>query len=215
MGVSSMYYSFIYISLSYPLYVMMFIFLYYFFCLIIFFLFMSSLFFFFSSRRRHTRYWRDWSSDVCSSDLCRYVAHCLGYLPARRIAQCHHHGHGIVLLGMLLGLAQLLLHALWQAFYVADDAEPHVILRENLVFERAKHESHEGRYLVGRPVPVLGRECVKREKLHSQARTLRRYAAHSVYPGLMPVASLLATFGSPAAITIHDDGNMLRDMLHI
>src|SRR3712207_8709867 len=28
-------------------------------------------FFFFSSRRRHTRYWRDWSSDVCSSDLRR------------------------------------------------------------------------------------------------------------------------------------------------
>src|SRR3712207_8348069 len=28
-------------------------------------------FFFFSSRRRHTRYWRDWSSDVCSSDLNR------------------------------------------------------------------------------------------------------------------------------------------------
>src|SRR3712207_7295019 len=28
-----------------------------------------SMFFFFSSRRRHTRFWRDWSSDVCSSDL--------------------------------------------------------------------------------------------------------------------------------------------------
>src|SRR3712207_6776952 len=28
---------------------------------------------FFSSRRRHTRYWRDWSSDVCSSDLEQYV----------------------------------------------------------------------------------------------------------------------------------------------
>src|SRR5690606_40249464 len=27
------------------------------------------LFFFFSSRRRHTRFSRDWSSDVCSSDL--------------------------------------------------------------------------------------------------------------------------------------------------
>src|SRR3712207_6998523 len=24
---------------------------------------------FFSSRRRHTRYWRDWSSDVCSSEV--------------------------------------------------------------------------------------------------------------------------------------------------
>src|SRR3712207_5439470 len=30
---------------------------------------MICVFFFFSSRRRHTRYWRDWSSDVCSSDL--------------------------------------------------------------------------------------------------------------------------------------------------
>src|SRR5947209_3376046 len=33
--------------------------------------------FVFSSRRRHTRYWRDWSSDVCSSDLRR-----TGRLPA-------------------------------------------------------------------------------------------------------------------------------------
>src|SRR3989449_4817905 len=29
--------------------------------------------FFFSSRRRHTRCSRDWSSDVCSSDLVAYV----------------------------------------------------------------------------------------------------------------------------------------------
>src|SRR5690606_39042326 len=28
-------------------------------------------FFFFSSRRRHTRFSRDWSSDVCSSDLVK------------------------------------------------------------------------------------------------------------------------------------------------
>src|SRR2546429_4123346 len=31
------------------------------------------LFFFFSSRRRHTRCSRDWSSDVCSSDLRNLV----------------------------------------------------------------------------------------------------------------------------------------------
>src|SRR5690349_23382457 len=30
-------------------------------------------FFFFSSRRRHTRSLRDWSSDVCSSDLPRQI----------------------------------------------------------------------------------------------------------------------------------------------
>src|SRR5687768_18345987 len=32
------------------------------------------VFFFFSSRRRHTRCSRDWSSDVCSSDLRREEA---------------------------------------------------------------------------------------------------------------------------------------------
>src|SRR5690242_21900314 len=31
-----------------------------------------AIFFFFSSRRRHTRLTCDWSSDVCSSDLCPY-----------------------------------------------------------------------------------------------------------------------------------------------
>src|SRR2546427_13266234 len=31
-------------------------------------------FFFFSSRRRHTRFDCDWSSDVCSSDLCVLLA---------------------------------------------------------------------------------------------------------------------------------------------
>src|SRR5690554_5993817 len=36
---------------------------------------MLFFFFFFSSRRRHTRCGRDWSSDVCSSDLgCLYAA---------------------------------------------------------------------------------------------------------------------------------------------
>ena len=34
-----------------------------------FFFFFFFLFVFFSSRRRHTRSKRDWSSDVCSSDL--------------------------------------------------------------------------------------------------------------------------------------------------
>src|SRR5690606_6185026 len=35
--------------------------------------------FFFSSRRRHTRFSRDWSSDVCSSDL-NFLCHLVGYL---------------------------------------------------------------------------------------------------------------------------------------
>src|SRR5207249_8358696 len=37
-------------------------------------------FFFFSSRRRHTRSKRDWSSDVCSSDLGPFTATTVGDL---------------------------------------------------------------------------------------------------------------------------------------
>src|SRR5690349_23376777 len=37
--------------------------------LFFFYFFFFFFFFFFSSRRRHTRSLRDWSSDVCSSDL--------------------------------------------------------------------------------------------------------------------------------------------------
>src|SRR5438067_3201864 len=46
---------------------------------VFFFFFLASyffcffFFFFFSSRRRHTRSKRDWSSDVCSSDLFSHV----------------------------------------------------------------------------------------------------------------------------------------------
>src|SRR5690625_3359324 len=44
----------------------------------------SCLCFFFSSRRRHTRWPRDWSSDVCSSDLHE---HTLTHATARKQAQ--------------------------------------------------------------------------------------------------------------------------------
>src|SRR5438046_8396173 len=37
-------------------------------------MFFFIFFFFFSSRRRHTRLVSDWSSDVCSSDLCARLA---------------------------------------------------------------------------------------------------------------------------------------------
>src|SRR5947209_13672564 len=43
-------------------------------------------FFFFSSRRRHTRYWRDWSSDVCSSDLLAALVD-VGHAGRRQLEQ--------------------------------------------------------------------------------------------------------------------------------
>src|SRR5207253_6901491 len=42
--------------------------------------------FFFSSRRRHTRWPRDWSSDVCSSDLHTIALVCVCF--GLRISEC-------------------------------------------------------------------------------------------------------------------------------
>src|SRR5690625_6738444 len=43
----------------------------------------NAFYFFFSSRRRHTRWPRDWSSDVCSSDLAAMARLVFGDSAAR------------------------------------------------------------------------------------------------------------------------------------
>src|SRR5699024_11579043 len=52
--------------------------------------------FFFAARRRHTRSKRDWSSDVCSSDLIVMVLHDQTVAVASREIQVvqHHHDGG-------------------------------------------------------------------------------------------------------------------------
>src|SRR5699024_12195537 len=46
--------------------------------------------FFFSSRRRHTRSKRDWSSDVCSSDLKAFVENELPFFIDQANTMSHH-----------------------------------------------------------------------------------------------------------------------------
>src|SRR3712207_4000202 len=61
--------------------------------------------FFFSSRRRHTRYWRDWSSDVCSSDLWNK------WVKPSCVLICeddYSNGHGFPFVYKALGLGKLI-----------------------------------------------------------------------------------------------------------
>src|SRR5439155_8375430 len=52
-----------------------------------------SAFFFFSSRRRHTRWPRDWSSDVCSSDLVEHVTGRRAYYLGKPNGYMFHRAH--------------------------------------------------------------------------------------------------------------------------
>src|SRR6266513_4545516 len=67
------------------------------------------LFFFFSSRRRHTSSKRDWSSDVCSSDLLEHVAaDLLGKIFAgENVRGVGPVGHGERILAGLVGIGLL------------------------------------------------------------------------------------------------------------
>src|SRR5207253_7720963 len=56
-------------------------------------------FFFFSSRRRHTRWPRDWSSDVCSSDLphlCSFGPLLQGLIAAEQWAEAAQVGSALL-----------------------------------------------------------------------------------------------------------------------
>src|SRR5690554_6855311 len=76
------------------------------FAFVFFVLFLFFFFFFFSSRRRHTRCGRDWSSDVCSSDLHLISTYALGVVVGAPI---------LAILGAQLFRRQLLI--LLMSFY--------------------------------------------------------------------------------------------------
>src|SRR2546430_6413468 len=65
-------------------------------------MYLEAFLFFFSSRRRHTRFDCDWSSDVCSSDLCATnwpleSQQCIGVLPRdiRMLEKCQTHWRAV------------------------------------------------------------------------------------------------------------------------
>src|SRR3989449_9738194 len=88
------------------------------------------LFFFFSSRRRHTRCSRDWSSDVCSSDLLRCALRELlgGVDPTERVVALRHLKEKVLRLEFAPGTP-------WRSV-VVKRLEPAVAQRNQLVATR-------------------------------------------------------------------------------
>src|SRR5690606_41162658 len=60
----------------------------------------------FSCRRRHTRFSRDWSSDVCSYDLIRTLKHIVteGSIPGKEISFCGEMAADTLAIPLLIGL---------------------------------------------------------------------------------------------------------------
>src|SRR5437868_7551215 len=88
-------------------------------------LFSLIFFFFFSSRRRHTRSKRDWSSDVCSSDLI--VKHA-----ARRVE------HLVLILCEIIGLRVVPEHVLARSEEHTSELQSRFDLVCRLLLEKKK-----------------------------------------------------------------------------
>src|SRR6266700_7125522 len=84
---------------------------------------MAKVFFFFSSRRRHTRFSRDWSSDVCSSDL-------------QRFARVIHYNLSYIVQGLEFGTdgAIVLLHDIVAGAFVWADVMPQLASLSRAVY---------------------------------------------------------------------------------
>src|SRR5690606_17876126 len=89
--------------------------------------------FFFSSRRRHTRFSRDWSSDVCSSDLT----------DRRRAGDRSTRDDDRFLFLQLFTAAQDAFYVSWQGADPRDGSrrEPSVLVSELIDVAVAQHES--------------------------------------------------------------------------
>src|SRR5204863_3506278 len=88
---------------------------------------MKLLFFFFSSRRRHTRSLRDWSSDVCSSDLVEREIEDLEAVIEAAGGSAYAFGHssgGALALEATAAGAPISRLAIYEAPYIVDDSRP-------------------------------------------------------------------------------------------
>ena len=77
------------------------------------------------------------------------------------------------------------------------------------------HKTHQCLHLLFGPVPVLGREGVKRQVAQSQLRHRIHDLVHRGHTFLVAIAPRLALCFCPTAVSIHDDGHVLRQSAFI
>src|SRR5438094_552262 len=131
-------------------------------------------------------------------------------LIAPAVVERHHEGEARVVARRLDHVVDPPAHLERHAVRTPEHAETHVALHElrQLRADRPLEQAQEGRHLVLRPTPVLGRERVQRQV--AQAERVRGADDRARRLHALPVAgdARQAPPRRPAAIAIHDDRDM-------
>jgi hypothetical protein len=110
--------------------------------------------------------------------------------------------------GAVAGLAQLLR----QLRTVTDHADAHAGTVElgEVLLDRDEHQAHQERHLLGRALPVLGRERKNGEVLDAPVGAGEHRLDERVDPGLVAEHARQEALLRPSAVAVHDDGDVLR-----
>ncbi len=127
------------------------------------------------------------------------------------------HRHAVVLNCLLLCGAYLFLDIRRQGKRLADRLKPDIVRVNFLQFAADKplEHPHQSRDLGLWPLPIFGRECIKRNGLYAEPRTRINDRAHRIGTCAMAKYSRLALQLCPTPVAVHDNGNVLRHPLRV
>ena len=138
------------------------------------------------------------------------------YLLASGVADGQREDHGTGVLGLAQGVVQGLAHGEGQVAPVAYEVEADVLLHEFGQFlpdefqEKLEEEAHLG----FRPLPVLLGEGIDRDVGDVLRPAGAHQLAHGVHTGKMALGARKSALAGPAAVAVHDHGDMLRLFVH-
>ena len=145
---------------------------------------------------------------------------CLRDIPAAAVVEAHVQDKAVVVSRGGLRLGQALTHFGRQTFAAPDKVQLHAIFLElgNLSAQGHREKLHEARDLIGRAVPVFRRESKNGQDGNAPLHARAYAATKRIHPLLVPRQTRQETTFGPAAVAIHDDGNVVwhhRGIRHV
>ena len=133
-------------------------------------------------------------------------------LLACAVIEGDHEREPVIGLGEFLGLFEQPSDVGFEALALADDAHAHIALVQlgKIVADEAAQQPHQLADFGGRPRPVLRAEGEDGDELDADLAGGANRAAHGFDAAAMALAARQTARRGPAAIAVHDDGDVTR-----
>ena len=158
---------------------------------------------------------------VLDAAVARGLAHqrveAVDQLGARAVVERQGQHHAGVALGHLARPRHALLHFLRQLLLPADVLQPDVVLhqRRQLHLQIAAQQVHQEVHFALGTLPVFGGEGIQRQRGNIEARSGLDGGAHGGHTRAMSRDTRQVAALGPAAISVHDDGDVVGQPLRI